>query len=83
MENYDEIMNDEEMVQDDYTETEEHSGLGTGAGMLIGAGLTLAVTAAVKFGKKAYKAIKAKKELRQPVGVVEPTDEQIHEVTTK
>lgn len=83
MENYDEIMNDEEMVQDEYPETEERSGLGTGAGMLIGAGLTLAVTAAVKLGKKAYTKIKAKKEVHMTEEGIEPTDEQIHEVTTK
>lgn len=74
---------DDMMVMNDEEVTDEGIHLGTGAGMLIGAGLTLAVTAAIKLGKKAYTKIKAKKELRQPDEEIEPTDEQIHEVTAK
>lgn len=81
-----EIMNVETEVMEpefDTFETEnENSGIGTGAAMLIGAGLTLATTAIVKLGKKLWANHKAKKELRQPAEdeVVEPTEEQIMEV---
>lgn len=84
-----EVMNyaDEAMETEfDVVETETgKSGIGTGLAMLIGAGLTLATTAIVKLGKKAWAKHKAKKELRL-VGedeFVEPTDEQIEEVTNK
>lgn len=56
-----EIMNYEEEVMEPEIETEEKSGIGTGAAMLIGAGLTLAVGAIVKFGKKLVEKCKAKK----------------------
>lgn len=74
---------DDMMVMDGEDTADEGTNLGTGAGMLIGAGLTLAVLSAIKLGKKVYTKIKAKKELRQPDEVVEPTDEQIREVTAK
>lgn len=80
-----EIMNYEDVME---TEAEAfemedcNSGMGTGAAMLIGAGLAIATTAVVKLGKKAWSKYKAKKELRQPDEdqVVEITDEQIEEV---
>lgn len=60
-------MNDEIMNYEDETEIVEYDaddiekkGLSTGAAMLIGAGLTTAVIAAVKLGKKAIAKIKAK-----------------------
>ena len=56
-----EIMNYEEEVMEPEIETEEKSGIGTGAAMLLGAGLTLAVGAMVKFGKKLVEKCKAKK----------------------
>lgn len=56
-----EIMNYEEEVMEPEIETEEKSGIGTGAAMLIGAGLTLAAGAIVKFGKKLVEKCKAKK----------------------
>ena len=58
-----EIMNYEEeaMEPEVEVETEEKSGMGTGAAMLLGAGLTLAVGAMVKFGKKLVEKCKAKK----------------------
>ena len=83
----DEIMNTEDEVMDTEiatTEVEpEETGMGTGVAMLIGAGLTLAVGAAVKVGKKLYAKYKAKKELRKPNDddVVEVTDEGIENVT--
>lgn len=72
-----EIMNYEEIeVMDDAVMADEDTGMATGIAMLIGAGLTLAVGAGVKFGKKAYAAYKAKKELRKPDKeiIVEPED---------
>ena len=58
-----EIMNYEEeaMEPEVEVETEEKSGMGTGAAMLLGAGLTLAVGAMVKLGKKLAEKCKAKK----------------------
>ena len=57
-----EIMNYEEEAEPEVeVETEEKSGMGTGAAMLLGAGLTLAVGAMVKFGKKLVEKCKAKK----------------------
>ena len=56
-----EIMNYEEEVMEPEIETEEKSGIGTGAAMLLGAGLTLAIGAIVKFGKKLVEKCKAKK----------------------
>lgn len=82
-----EFMNTEDEVMDteiSTVETEsERPEMGTGVAMLIGAGLTLAVGAAVKLGKKAYAAYKAKKELRKPDedNVVEVTDEDVMNVT--
>ena len=83
-----EIMNYEDVMDTEIDVTEmvtEDSGIGTGMAMLIGAGLTLATTAIVRLGKKAYAAYKAKKELRQPEEgeIVEVTEEQIEEVTVK
>lgn len=81
-----EVMNYEEEVMIPEEETfemeAENSGMATGMAMLIGAGLTIAATAAVKLGKKAYAAYKAKKELRQPDedDAVEVTDEDIMDV---
>lgn len=79
-----EMMNYEETKPEvDDIEIEEDSGMGIGIAMLIGAGLTVAAAAAVKFGKKAYAKIKAKKELRKPDDddFVEVTDEDIDRVT--
>lgn len=83
----DEIMNTEDEVMDTEIATaeaeSEETGIGTGVAMLIGAGLTLAVGAAVKVGKKLYAKYKAKKELRKPNDddAVEVTDEDIENVT--
>lgn len=60
--NYDDAMENE--VEAEEVETES-SGIGTGVAMLIGAGLTMATTAAVKLGKKLFAAHKAKKESRE------------------
>lgn len=74
-----EIMNYEEEVMDPEVETEEveteRSGMGTGAAMLLGAGLTIATTAVIKLGKKLYMACKAKKEQRKAC------EEDLEEVT--
>ena len=78
------IMNEPVMDMDDTIEVEsEDTGMSTGVAMLIGAGVTLAVGAAVKFGKKGIAAIKAKRALRKPDGdePVEVTDEDIEKVT--
>ena len=82
-----EVMENEEVMEPEVDITEEESGnsaIGFGLAVAIGAGLTLAATAAVKFGKKAYAKIKAKKE--QPDDADErdfviPTDEEIDNVT--
>lgn len=81
-----EVMNyEEEMIPEveTYEMESEGSGLSTGVAMLIGAGLTIAATAAVKLGKKVYAAYKAKKELRliDEDDTVEVTDEDIMNVT--
>ena len=83
-----EIMNynEEDTTMDEITNYEdetEETGIGTGVAMLIGAGLTLATTAAVKLGKKLWQLHKAKKELRKPDedSPVEVTDEKIKSVT--
>jgi len=60
--NYEEVMEPE--VETYEVETEE-SGMSTGVAMLIGAGLTAVSIAAVKLGKKALFALKAKKEARE------------------
>ena len=80
-----EIMNYEEIeVMDDTVVADENTGIGTGVAMLIGAGLTFAVGAAVKLGKKVYEAIKAKREeLRQPDREIEPDPEEVEAVATK
>ena len=81
-----EIMNYEEEVMvpeiEAFEGEEKGSGIGTVIAMAVGAGLTIATTAAVKLGKKLWADHKAKKELRKPQEdeVVEPTDEQIMEV---
>lgn len=67
-------------------ETEESGNGNTALGMLIGAGLALATTAAVRFGKKAWAKWKAKKESEATAeehDFVVPTDEEIDEVTNK
>lgn len=82
-----EIMNYEDQVMEpeyELVETEaEESGIGTGWAMAIGAGLALATTAVVKFGKKLWADHKAKKATQTVTehDFVEPTDEQIKAVT--
>ena len=63
----------------------EGSGIGTGAAMLIGAGLTLATTAVVKLVKRVIAKHKAKKEsdLADEHEFVEPSDEEIEAVVAK
>lgn len=81
-----EIMINEEMDMENEVVTcegaPENSNMGTVVAMAIGAGLTIAATAAVKFGKKAYAKWQARKELRKPDPdkIVEVTDEEIVEV---
>lgn len=60
--NYEETAIDE--VENDEVE-EKNSSMSTGVAMLLGAGLTLATTAAVKLGKKLYTMYKAKKEAKK------------------
>ena len=55
--NYEEVAMEPEVE----VETEENSGMGTGAAMLLGVGLTLAVGAMVKLGKKLVEKCKAKR----------------------
>ena len=79
------VMNyEEEVLESEVVETKEGSDLSTGAAIAIGAGLALAATAVVKLVKKGIAKAKAKKELHkvEEGKTVEPTDEQIVEVTT-
>lgn len=82
----DTIMNEEEVMDTEMDTIDmepEDTGMSTGVAMLIGAGLTLAVGAAVKLGKKGIDYIKAKKALRKPEegSEVEVTDDDIEKVT--
>lgn len=87
MDTYEEMNPEVENVGIESDVETEDSGLGTGVAMLIGAGLTLAVTAAVKLGKKAYAKFKAKKEAKEDEeeanerDFVIPSDEEIKNVT--
>ena len=81
-----EIMNYEDVMETEAQSVEmeaDNSGIGTGMAMLIGAGLTLATTAIVKLGKKAWAAYKAKKELRKPDKEVIVDDQDLVDVATK
>ena len=80
------IMNEEEVMDTEMDTIDmepEGTGMSTGVAMLIGAGITLAVGAAVKLGKKGIDYIKAKKALRKPEegSEVEVTDDDIEKVT--
>ena len=79
-------MNEEEVMDTEMDTIDmepEDTGMSTGVAMLIGAGITLAVGAAVKLGKKGIDYIKAKKALRKPEegSEVEVTDDDIKKVT--
>lgn len=80
--NENEIMdvNEVEELTEDIMVNKE-SGMGTGLAMAVGAMLTVAVGAAVKYGKKVYANYKAKKELRKPDHEVIVDAEDIEEVT--
>ena len=80
------IMNEEEVMDTEMDTIDmepEDTGMSTGVAILIGAGITLAVGAAVKLGKKGINYIKAKKALRKPEegSEVEVTDDDIEKVT--
>lgn len=80
----DTIMNEEVMDtnMDTIDMESEDTGMSTGVAILIGAGITLAVGAAVKLGKKGINYIKAKKALRKPEegSEIEVTDDDIKKV---
>lgn len=60
------------------------SGKGAGGFVAAGVGLVAAialVVGGIKFGVDKYKEHQSKKELRQPEEIVEPTPEQLDEVT--
>ena len=81
----DTIMNEEEVMDTEMDTIDmepEDTGMSTGVAMLIGAGITLAVGAAVKLGKKGIDYIKAKKALRKPEegSEVEVTDDDVKKV---
>lgn len=85
-----EMINETEAMEPEFEvveyETEESGGGNTALGMLIGAGLALATTAIVKFGKKAWAKHKAKKDAdvtAETHDFVVPSDEEITEVTGK
>ena len=80
----DTIMNEEVMDtnMDTIDMESEDTGMSAGVAILIGAGITLAVGAAVKLGKKGIDYIKAKKALRKPEegSEIEVTDDDIKKV---
>ena len=83
-------MINEEVMEPEFESVEyetEESGKGnTALGMLIGAGLALATTAIVKFGKKVWTKHKAKKDAEaedDKYDFVIPSDEEIENVTGK
>lgn len=88
---YEEAQNVETVDMDSAVDVEtEDAGLSTGAAMLIGGGLALAIGAGIKWATDAWKNHKAKKEAKkaeeqQPTETnhdfVEPTDEEIKKVT--
>ena len=73
--NYEEEMNPEVEVES------EDSGMSTGVAMMIGAGLAVAATAAIKLGKKIISKIKTKKEPEDGRDFVIPSDEELNNVT--
>ena len=75
-----EIMNYEEIEMNDEIKEDEGTGIGTGVAMLIGAGLTLAVSAGVKLGKKLYAGYKEKKAFRKPDKEIIVEPDQVEEV---
>lgn len=79
MEN-EELVNYEEMDPEVETESED-SGMSTGVAMMIGAGLAVAATAAIKLGKKIISKIKTKKEPEDGRDFVIPSDEELNNVT--
>lgn len=79
MEN-EELVNYEEMEPEVETESED-SGMSTGVAMMIGAGLAVAATAAIKLGKKIISKIKTKKEPEDGRDFVIPSDEELANVT--
>ena len=91
MENMEMIEETTEVMKPEFDTVEfesEESGNGnTALGMLIGAGLALATTAIVKFGKKAWAKHKAKKDQEEETAdehdFVVPSDDDIAEVTGK
>ena len=85
-----EMINETEVMEPEFDTTcgeVEESGSGnTALGMLIGAGLALATTAIVKFGKKAWAKYKANKEAEAEADehdFVVPSDEDLEKVTSK
>lgn len=68
-------------------ETQESGGGNTALGMLIGAGLALATTAIVRFGKKVWAKHKAKKETEEEEvnehDFVIPSEEDLNKVIKK
>lgn len=82
-----EIMEYEDEVMDPEVETteveSEDTGISTGVAMLIGAGLTVAATAAIKLSKKVIAKIKAKRELEHTdeEDFVDSDEEDVQNVT--
>lgn len=75
MENNEIMINEEFDMVDEHIVADDGNGIGTGAAMLIGAGLAFAVGAAVNLGKKGiakFKASRAKKKAEEAVTIEEP-----------
>lgn len=69
------------VYEPEVTESEEDSGMGTGAAVLLGSALTLGAIAGVKLLKKAYRHIKAKRAMKAYSEEPEVTDEEPDELT--
>lgn len=76
-----ELMNLEEIeAMDDVVVADEKTGISTGGAMLIGAGLTLAVSAGIKLVRKFIADRKAKKDINKPDHEVLVDDEDIEKI---
>lgn len=79
-----EIMNEGIEAMVDEVVADNTTGMSTGVAMLLGAGLTFAIGVGVKLGKKAYAALKAKKEgPRRPDKEITVEPEDVEAVAAK
>lgn len=70
------------VYEPEVTESEENSGMGTGAAVLLGSVLTLGAIAGAKLLKKAYHHVKAKRAMKACSEEPEVIDEEPCEPTS-